>query len=141
MTSKLPAVLQEIADVAGEAAALKIAAQHGGRRIYFPSSGRLFADGKENSWLIACVGLEAAKKICKHFEVDGRGQRIEIPLHVGGTYRQFVRQIAERIHQLEDEGKSSTEIAQALGLTQRTVHRHRSRHRGSAKGSKQGNLF
>ncbi|UFZ05488.1 hypothetical protein LQG66_03990 [Bradyrhizobium ontarionense] len=141
MKHPLPAVLQEIADVAGEAAALSIAARHGGRRVYFPSSDRLHVDGHENYWLIACVGLEAATKICKHFEVDGRGQRIEIPLHVGGTYRQFVRQIAQRVHELEDEGKSSTEIAQALGLTQRTVHRHRSRHRGSARGNKQGNLF
>ncbi|MGJ5203604.1 helix-turn-helix domain-containing protein [Bradyrhizobium sp. HKCCYLR20261] len=140
MKSKLPAVLQEIADVAGEAAALKIAAQHGGRRVYFPSADRLVAVDGEHYWLIDCVGHELARKICKHFEVDGRGQRIEIPLHVGGTYRQFVRQIAERLHQLEDEGKSSTEIARALGLTQRTVHRHRSRHRGH-KNKNQGSLF
>ncbi|WP_316191278.1 MULTISPECIES: hypothetical protein [unclassified Bradyrhizobium] len=133
-------MLQEIADVAGEAAALKIAAQHGGRRVYFPSVDRLVGVDGEHYWLIDCVGYDLARKICEHFQVDGRGQRIEIPLHVGGTYRQFLRQIAERVHELEDEGKSSTEIARTLGLTQRTVHRHRSRHRGRRKNV-QSSLF
>lgn len=145
MNTRLPAVLQEIADVAGETAALSIAARHGGRRVYIPSRAKLLqdADGNgtvEHYWLVECVGIELARKICAHFEVDGRGQRIEIPLHVGGTYRQFLRSITRRVHELEDEGKSSTEIAKTLGLTQRTVHRHRSRHRGR-KNSSQGSLF
>ncbi|WP_316200424.1 MULTISPECIES: helix-turn-helix domain-containing protein [unclassified Bradyrhizobium] len=139
MRQSLPAALQEIADVAGEAAALKIAAQHGGRRVYFPSTDKLIGDSCEHYWLVECVGLELARKICEHFQVDGRGQRIEIPLHVGGTYRQFIRSITKRVHELEDEGKSSAEIARTLGLTQRTVHRHRSRHRGG--NGNQGSLF
>ncbi len=139
MTRALPAVLQEIAEVAGETAALAIAARHGGRRVYIPAASKLLA-GNDNYWLVECVGIELALKICKHFEVDGRGQRIEIPLHVGGTYRQFVRSIAERLHELDREGKSSTEIARQLGLTQRTVHRHRARH-GKRKDDRQGKLL
>lgn len=141
MTRPLPAVLQEIAEVAGETAALALASRHGGRRVYFPAESRLFLDDpRDTYWLVDCVGVEAARKICKHFEVDGRGQRIEIPLHVGGSYRQFVRSIAKRLHELDREGKSSTEIAQQLGLTQRTVHRHRARH-GQRKDDKQGKLL
>ncbi len=141
MTKVLPGVLQEIAEVAGEAAALSIAARQGGRRVYIPAESRLFLDDpRDTYWLVECVGIEAARKICKHFEVDGRGQRIDIPLHVGGTYRQFVRSLAERLHKLDREGKSSTEIARQLGLTQRTVHRHRARH-GQQKNDKQGKLL
>lgn len=136
MTTKLPGVLAEIAEVAGETAALMVSAKHGGRRVYFPSVKSLH----RAQWLVECVGAEIAAKICAHFEVDGRGQRIDIPLHVGGTYRQFVRSIAERLHRLDREGKSSTEISQQLGLTQRTVHRHRARH-ASRKNDKQGKLF
>ncbi|WP_315742792.1 MULTISPECIES: helix-turn-helix domain-containing protein [unclassified Bradyrhizobium] len=140
MKSQLPAVLQEIADVAGETAALKIAAQHGGRRVYFPSVDRLVGVDGEHYWLIDCVGYELARKICEHFQVDGRGQRIEIPLYVGGTYRQFMRSINKRVHEMEADGASSAEIAKALGVTQRTVHRHRSRHRGR-RNNGQSSLF
>ncbi|MFH0302668.1 hypothetical protein AAFX91_36990 [Bradyrhizobium sp. 31Argb] len=41
MTNVLPGVLQEIAEVAGETAALSIAARQGGRRVYIPSANRL----------------------------------------------------------------------------------------------------
>ena len=136
MIAKLPSVLQEIAEVAGEAAALALAARFGGTRVYFPTA----ANVHEHHWLFESVGLEAAKKICDHFEVDGRGQRIEIPLYVGGTYRQFVRAITERIHKLDQGGASSSEIVRTAGVTQRTVHRHRARHRGKKDG-KQGRLF
>ncbi|MET4199104.1 hypothetical protein ABIA95_003103 [Bradyrhizobium sp. LA8.1] len=139
MTEQLPGVLAEIAEVVGETAALMIAAKRGGQRVYFPAVSRLH-EGYENYWLFECVGIELARKICAHFEVDGRGQRIDLPLHVGGTYRQFLRSVAQRIHALDREGKSSAEICKQLGLTQRTVHRHRARH-GKPKNDKQGKLF
>jgi len=134
MTKALPAVLQEIAEVAGEAAALKIAAQYGGKRVYFPAK-----PGADEHWLVTCVGWDAANKICAHFADRKCGLRIEIPLHIGGTYRQFLRSISERVHALDGDGLSSGQIAGKLGLTQRTVHRHRMRHRGG--GDDQGSLF
>ncbi|RJF70892.1 helix-turn-helix domain-containing protein [Rhodopseudomonas palustris] len=136
MTRGLPGVLAEIAEVAGEAAALKIAARFGGQRVYFPAR-----PGAADHWLVATVGPDAAAKLCAHFSVDRkRGNRIEIPLHVGGSYRQFLRAISERLHALDQEGMSSREIAARLGLTQRTVHRHRGRHRGKT-GDDQKSLF
>lgn len=136
MTEKLPGVLAEIAEVAGETAALMIAAQHGGRRVYIPSVKRMH----KAQWLLDCVGAELGRKICAHFEVNGGGQPIDVPLHVGGTYKQFVRSVAQRIHRLDRDGKSSAEISKQLGLTQRTVHRHRAKH-GKSKSDKQGDLF
>jgi hypothetical protein len=134
MTDRLPGVLQEIAELIGEAKALEIASRAGGTRIYFP------ATAGDKHWLVECIGRDAADKLCGHFAVGGRrGQRIEIPLYVSGTYRQLVRAIAQRVHKLHDGGASATEIARKAGVTQRSVHRHRARHRGG-KG-KQGRLF
>ena len=98
------------------------------------------AKADDKHWLVACIGREAADKLCDHFAVGGsRGQRIEIPLYVGGTYRQLVRAIAKRVHEMDAGGASSTEIVRKVGVTQRSVHRHRARHRGG-KG-KQGQLL
>ncbi len=137
MTEKLPAVLGEIADLVGEVAALIIAAHRGGTRVYIPASVG------DAHWLVALVGFDKAQVICKHFSIDSkRGQRIDIPLYTGGSYRQFIRAIAERIHQHEqDDDASSSTIARKLGVAQRTVHRHRARHRGSRKSAKQGQLL
>src|SRR4051794_15314441 len=136
MTDKLPGVLGEIAELVGEQAAITIASRAGGTRIYFPAK----ADDKH--WLVQAIGRAAADKVCAHFTVDGaRGQRIEIPLYVGGSYRQLVRAIAERVHKMDtEEAASSTEIARKVGVTQRSVHRHRARHRGKRDG-KQGRLL
>jgi len=134
MTDHLPGILQEIADLVGNAAALQIAAAHGGTRVYFPASKTI---GK--GWLVECVGQDAADKLCDHFAVDGRGQRIDIPLF-GGSYRQLTRAIAERVHKLHTAKTSSTDIARQLGITQRTVHRHRARYRGKVD-DKQGKLL
>ncbi|MGL5166657.1 MAG: hypothetical protein ACRC9K_12295 [Afipia sp.] len=135
MTERLPEVLAEIAGLIGEVAAISIAAHKGGTRVYFP------AKVENGHWLVEAVGIDKAKKLCDHFAVDRkRGQHIEIPLYVGGTYRQMIRRIAERVHKLEADDASSSEIARKLGVTQRTVHRHRSRHRGR-RDKRQGNLF
>jgi hypothetical protein len=135
MTEKLPGVLAEIADLVGEAAAIAIASHAGGTRIYLP------ALPTQDHWLTLTIGLGPAMKLCSHFAVDGkRGQRLDIPLYVGGTYRQMVRSIAQRVHRMDAEQASSTAIARALGISQRTIHRHRARHKGKRNG-KQGNLF
>jgi hypothetical protein len=136
MTDKLPGVLQEIADIVGEAAAIAIASHAGGTRIYFPAN--LTVD----HWLPLTIGLGPAMKLCAHFAIEERrGQRIDIPLYVGGTYSQMIRAIAERVHKLDaDDDESSQTIARKLGITQRSVHRHRARHKGK-KAGKQGRLL
>lgn len=135
MTAHLSGILAEIADAAGEAAAVALAARVGGTRIYIPAR---VTDGH---WLVECVGRKAAEKICAHFAVDGSGQRIDVPLAGGGAYPQLRRAIAKRVHDLDKQGKSSREISQSVGVTQRTVHSHRAAHRGGSKSDKQGSLF
>lgn len=133
MTQELPGVLQEIAEVAGLPAALAVAARVGGGREYIP------AKCADDHWLVECAGRAAADKICAHFAAAGSGLRIDIPLYHGGAYHQLKRVVAKRIHDLHSRGKSSRVIAQEVGVTQRTVHRHRRSHRGD--DDSQGSLF
>lgn len=128
-------ILKEIADVAGEPAAVLLAAKAGGTRVYIP------ARVGDKHWLVECVGRRAADLICNHFAVEGkRGTSIDLPLAGGGAYPQLKRAIAKRIHDLDRTEKSAREIARSAGVSQRTVHRHRTAHRGGG-GGKQGSLF
>lgn len=133
----LPGALKEIAEVAGEPAAVSIAAAVGGRRVYIPLPKKLNA----KHWLVACVGLRAAEKIAAHFATERSGQRIDIPLYSGGVYPQLRRTVAKRIHDLHTDGKSVSQIQQDVGVTERTVHRHRRAHRKDNENQKQGKLF
>ncbi len=134
MTMRLPGVLAEIATVAGEPAAVLIAARVGGTRVFFP------AKVSGDHWLVQCVGREKAEAICAHFTVDGRGTRIDVPLGQAGAFPQLRRAIAKRVHELDKAGKSSRDIAGTVGITTRTVHGQRAAHRGRGKGG-QGVLF
>jgi hypothetical protein len=134
MTGLLPGVLAEIAVVAGEPAAALMAARVGGQRVYIPAKAR------DDHWLVECVGREKADLICRHFTVDGRGQRIDIPLAGGGAYGPLRRAIARRVHDLDMRGESARDIAAETGITTRSVHRHRAAHRGG-KDKRQESLF
>lgn len=134
MSEHLPGVLGEIATVAGEAAALAIAARAGGTRVYIP------AQVADDHWLVECVGRRAADLICRHFAFEQHGQRVDIPL-CAGTYTQVKRMIARRVHELDREGKSAREIARRIGVTQRSVHRNRAAHRGRRNDGGQGRLL
>lgn len=130
MTANLPGVLDEIAEVAGLPAAIAIAARTGGTRVYIP------ARAEDDHWLVDCVGRRAADKICTRFA----GERIDMPLYHGGAYPQLRRAIAKRIHDLDQAQLSSRQVAQQVGVTQRTVHRHRRAHRGDSSDG-QGSLL
>jgi hypothetical protein len=134
MTHHLPEALAEIAEAAGEAAAVMIAARQGGCYVYIP------AKVDDGHWLVDCVGRRAADRICAHFAVDGIGARIYIPLYGGGAYPTLRRSIAKRVHDLHNDGASSAEISRRIGVTQRTVHRHRRAHRGGGEDD-QGSLL
>jgi hypothetical protein len=129
---RLPGVLKEIADAAGEPAAVLIAAAHGGSRVYIPAK---VTDGH---WLVECIGRDKADRVCAHF---GGGKQIDIPMAGYGTYPQLYRKVAQLIHSLDKAGASARQIRKQVGVTERTVHRHRSRHRGGPKNSRQGSLF
>jgi hypothetical protein len=132
-------VLGEIASVAGEPAAMTIAAHVGGTRVYIP------AKAGDDHWLVQAIGRASADKVCALFAVDGaRGQRVDMPVAAAGgrAYRSFRQSLARQVHQLDKEGKSARQIALEAGLTERAVRRHRAAHRGgSRKDDPQGSLF
>ena len=134
MADRLPGILREIAELAGEPAAVLIAARVGGQRVYIP------AKVSDDHWLVDCVGRAKADLICRHFTVDGRGQRIDVPIAASGAYPQLRRAIAKRIHDLDNRQASARDITREVRVTTRTVHRHRAAHRGQGKGG-QGSLF
>jgi hypothetical protein len=134
MPRRLTGVLVEIADIAGQAAAVQLAASAGGTRVYIPAK----ADGAH--WLVELVGAEAAGKICAHFAADGRGQKVDIPIGPAASYNQLRRVTAQRIHELDDGRNSARTIARQVGVTQRTIYKHRAAHRGGSD-NEQGSLF
>jgi len=133
--SRLPATLQEIADAAGEVAAVQLAAAKGGQRIYIP------AKVGDDHWLVECVGRRAADAICRMFAVDGRrGLRFDVPLAGNGAYPQLRRAIAKHAAELERNGASCAAIAAATGTTERAVRKRRRKER-ERKSDAQGSLF
>jgi hypothetical protein len=126
----LPGILQEIADVAGEDAALIVAKMVGGRRAYFPPVP------KPDHWLARAVGLDKARAICQHF-TGGKHVELFVPLGPAGSRARRHRLIAELI----DEGASETRIVAAAGVTRATVYRHRKARLGQKRNLRQGDLF
>lgn len=129
--TQLTGVLGEFEEIAGFAAAVKIAAVKGGSVAYIPQPRNL----KPEHWLCAAIGMDAAVKIAKQFG----GNEIEIPLGPFGGNRGRVWRI---IRQALKDGHSAAKAARLAGVTIRTVRRHKS---GETAGNKsiteQGELF
>ena len=121
--SWLPALLAEIAEVAGLEAALKLAEARGGTEIYVP------AEAPADHWLTEAVGQQAAAAICRHFTGSGPGCRLEIPLGPAGSHAQLRRQVDKLIA----EGKSEREIALATRYTGRGVRMRKAKARRAAE--------
>lgn len=114
-TAHLPGVLAQIAAVAGEEAALALAAARGGTQIYLPPVPA------EDHWLIGVVGLDAARAICDHLTCGVGPARIDLPL---GPMGAAARARAE-VDRLIGANKSEREIALATGYTSRAIRRRR----------------
>jgi len=137
----LPPLLNEIAEVAGLPAALKLCEDYGGREVYIP------AKVGASHWLAQCVGLEAARAIVEHFsahvenelEESRHGARIMVPM---GS-RNFHAKARKRAAELLREGVSHSKTAEAVGVHTRTIERVAARERDLNKDfdGKQGRLF
>jgi hypothetical protein len=114
----LPPLLCEIAEVAGIPAAIALAQARGGNRVYVPTPGQL----SEEHWLVRIVGREAALKICLHFS-PGHHVALELPLGPTGSRADLWRRLARLI----EEGAPSGVITRRLGISRRTLGRHRAR--------------
>jgi DNA-binding NarL/FixJ family response regulator len=104
-----PSLLAELEGIIGRDAALKFTAARGGTRVYIPA--RVSGD----HWIVKAIGAEAAFKLCAHFTFGRRGISIDIPL--------LPKDII--IKGLSAKGASPRQVARQLGITERTVRRHR----------------
>ena len=134
--SWLPALLAEIADVAGLDAALALAASHGGCRVRIPAEVK-----SDRHWLARCVGREAADRICAHYRQGTgsgqmRGAYVLVPRGPTGAIASARRRLAQALA----NGASAAEAARIAGMTERTAYRQRSRVR-AVEDDKQGSLF
>jgi hypothetical protein len=120
----LPALLAEIAEVAGLEAALAIAEARGGSRTVFP------ARAPDGHWMVELIGREATDKLCAHFRSGGGGIELDVPMGPVAYYRKARRRLA----QLVDEGVPVARAAHQIGLHLRTARRWRSRARQSDQG-------
>ncbi|MEL6784625.1 MAG: helix-turn-helix domain-containing protein [Pseudomonadota bacterium] len=130
--SHLPDLLAEIAEVAGEVAAIQLARAKGGQQVYIPASL------PERHWLIDAVGKDSAKAICAHFAVGTdrpRGERVQIPFGPINSDAQRKRKIAEML----GSGASVNQVVNTVRVDRRTVFRHKKR--GAAGDNGQGSLF
>ncbi|MDQ1196517.1 helix-turn-helix domain-containing protein [Agrobacterium sp. SORGH_AS 787] len=118
-------LLNRIADVAGERAALILGREKAGQQIYIPGTVT------PEHWLSQLVGYDAAVAIVGAFGI----QNIVIPAALAGEKIRRARVIAE----LLDNGYSINEIVRRTGVSFSTVRNH-SKKRGK-KNDQQGELF
>jgi DNA-binding NarL/FixJ family response regulator len=119
----LPGILAEVAEVAGDEAALALARAAGGRSVYVPRPDNV----PDGHWLVLALGREAAMMVA---DLVGGGD-VAIPL--GPTGRQHATRA--EVDTLIGQGLSASRIAQRCGVTERTVERRRAALRAKANSS------
>lgn len=126
----LPQVLADIAMIAGEEAARRVAGAVGGTRVYIPPVPNA------DHWLSKLLGQEAARKIADHFTAGVGPLRIDIPLGDTG----FIASQQARIDAMILAGRSERDIALACGYTGRGIRKRKAK-LTAARDSRQGQLF
>lgn len=116
--SALPQILVEIEALLGPEAMWTLVSAHGGRTIYIPAT--MTADHA----LARLLGFEAAKTLSLHFrdttaDLGHVGRKLLVPM---ASAAQQQAAWSEAL----DAGLSLPEIAQRMGVHERTALRHRS---------------
>ena len=104
----LPKIYQEIAEVAGLDATLKLAAERGGTRIQVPRR----ASG--DHWLVRVMGETGAQALCGLYG----NESVTLPANPAGSVKSRTR----RIRQAIAAGKKPDEVALIGGVTVRSVY-------------------
>jgi len=97
----------EIVELLGHAAAAHLALALGGREIRVPARRR----GRTWAALVLAIGEQDAARFCEYFQ----GQR----LYIAGSHRLRTERNRALAARLRAQGKSWSEIAQAIGYTER----------------------
>jgi hypothetical protein len=119
VSSSLPGILADIAEITDAETALTIAQSHGGIRVSIPPRA------EDGHWLTELLGFDIADRICRGLSVlDGDGklkgvQREVIPLGPASVLKSARRRAADAL----GAGKSARDAAQISGLHERTIFR------------------
>ncbi|PHQ63549.1 MAG: hypothetical protein COC10_05625 [Sphingobium sp.] len=120
--SDLTGILGQIAAVAGETAALKLAAEKGGTQIYVPPAP------DRNHWLCQLLGETAAHAVADLLTAGVGPARVDMPLGPTGSFAQARARAAAQINaMIHDTSMSERDIARATGYTIRTIRRYRAK--------------
>ncbi|CUX41513.1 hypothetical protein O9X90_14570 [Agrobacterium leguminum] len=117
-------LLNRIADVAGERAAVILGREKAGQQIYVPETAT------PDHWLSELIGLDAAKAMA----VRWGSKHIVIPAALAGDKIRRAATIAE----LLDKGYSINEIVRRTGVSFNTVRNHAKKR---PRDDRQGELF
>lgn len=121
----------ELVDVLGDAAALRLVSDLGGTRFYVPK--RIGVDNP----IAQAIGIEAAQVLADHIATGIGGLAVEIPRGPAGamaSYRRALLKLAST------PGLSEQQIARQMKVHARTVRRARATLRDRS-ASDQGDLF
>lgn len=117
MANDLPDILQEIADIAGEDAALAIASARGGTQVYIPPVPDI------DHWLCRLIGVNNARKVAEHLTCGVGGRRVNLPLGPASS----AARVRARVDEMIREGRSERDIALATRYDIRSIRRRRKR--------------
>lgn len=117
----LPGILAEIADVAGEEAALAVARVRGGTQIYIPPKPA------NDHWLCKLIGQEEAAAVCDKLTAGVGSRRADVPMAQFSAYRAESRNRYAVMDQMIAAQKSEREITLATGYTSRAIRRRRAK--------------
>ncbi len=115
---RLPGILSEIADVAGEHAAIAIAQARGGTQVYFPPVPA------DDHWICRLIGKTAAMRVCDQMTAGVGPRRVDVPLGPTGNVADMTKKRAT-VDRMIIAGRSERDIALATGYTTRQVRRRR----------------
>lgn len=113
----LPGVLAEIAEVAGEDAALALARALGGTQVYIPPVPA------NDHWLCRLIGRAEAHAVCERLTCGVGPRRVDLPIGPASPAAQLRAQVDAMLH----EGRSERDIALATRYTTSAIRKRKAK--------------
>jgi hypothetical protein len=104
-------VLQQVIDLIGPQAAIRLVRAKGGQDIGLPYAHHLH----DMHWLVVLVGFDHAAQLCRHFE----GQHIKLPIEVNA----LLQLRDEAIAQEYEAGTSVSQLARSYEIDRKLVQK------------------